>query len=369
MSAIFISYRRADSGGHSGRLRDHVVRYVPEDDVFMDTEGIPPGADFVEMLDKEVTSCAVFLAVIGPSWAADDGGTRRIDQEQDFVRTEVRLAIQHGKHIIPVLVGGAKMPTAAQLPDDIAALARRNAVEIRDRHFASDVAQLVEAIFTQFPHLHRIDSAPTPAKAASKREQIRQKEAALKDVRDDLVSAVNSPLYAYRTANKYIPILGEGSATAKIMFIGESPSKTDAEQGRLFVGASGGVLDEMLRGISMKRTDVYMTNVLHDRPPDNRDPTPKELAFYEPFLDRVIDIIRPQVIATLGRFAMSYLLRKLDVPEKTRKITEIHGKLIAARMPWGSIHVLPLFHPALVLYNPEQKEDLRRDFELLKPYM
>jgi DNA polymerase len=108
---------------------------------------------------------------------------------------------------------------------------------------------------------------------------------------------------------------------------------------------------------------------LLDRPPDKRAPTPEEIAFYAPFLDRIIDIVQPAVVATLGRFAMEYLLKKLDLPENRGKISQLHGKLIRANTHYGEIHVVPLFHPAVVLYSASQKATLLKDFEKLKLFV
>lgn len=198
---------------------------------------------------------------------------------------------------------------------------------------------------------------------------LRQKEEAIKQVRLDLVGATDSPLYEYRTEKRYFPVIGEGNPDANIMFIGEAPGKVEAEQGRPFVGPSGDVLAEMLESIKLKRGDVYVTNALLDRAPDNRDPTKEELAYYEPFLDRLIDIIRPAVIATLGRFAMYYLLKKLDLPEKRGKISQQHGKLIKAQLHYGEIHIVPLYHPAVVLYSASKRDVLQKDFEKLKLFV
>jgi uracil-DNA glycosylase family 4 len=206
-------------------------------------------------------------------------------------------------------------------------------------------------------------------KAPPSLEVLRRKEAALRDVRDDLVNAVNSPLYRFRIENRYFPVLGEGSADAKIMFIGESPSKLEAERGKPFLGSTGEVLEEMLAAIHLRRQDVFLTNLLLDRPPDNREPTEEEMTFYAPFVDRIIAIIQPAVIATLGRFAMRWLLSRLDLPEKNEKISRIHGKLIKARMDYGEIHILPLYHPAIMLHNPSQRDALRRDFQQLKLFI
>ncbi len=363
MSRIFINYRRQDSEGHVGRLYDHLATHFPKADIFMDVEALPPGVDFVDELEHAVTACEVFLAVIGPQWldVTDEHGVRRLDQGNDFVRIEISLALKHNKLIIPVLVGGAKMPPPDRLPEDIAALARRSAFELSHKRFMADVMQLVNAIQRALPS--------RSCKASTSLEVLRRKEAALRDVRDDLVNAINSPLYRYRIDNRYFPVLGEGNADAKIMFIGESPGKFEAEQGKPFVGSSGEVLEEMLATINLRRQDVYLTNLLLDRPPDNREPTEEEVAFYAPFVERIIAIVQPAVIATLGRFAMSYLLAKLDLPEKNDKISRIHGKLIKARMDYGEIHILPLYHPAIVLYSAAQRDTLRKDFQQLKLFV
>src|SRR5262249_43945271 len=106
-----------------------------------------------------------------------------------------------------------------------------------------------------------------------------------------------------------------------------------------------------------------------DRPPDNHDPTAEEIAFYAPFVDRLIDIIQPGVLSPLGRFATQYLLRKLDLPEKNKTITQLHGKLIKGHLPYGEIHLVPLFHPAVVLYSSGQKDTLMNDFQKLKLFI
>lgn len=361
MSRIFINYRRLDSEGYVGRLYDHLLRHFQREDIFMDVDSIKPGQDFVTALENAVAGCDVFIAVIGPSWlnAADEEGNRRLDAWNDFVRIEIASALHQEKLVIPVLVGRAKMPSPAELPEDIAALARRNAFELSHFHFPQDVEKLVMMI-------REMVAAKQPFKAGVDSETLKRKEAALKALRAELVSATTSPLYAVRTQNGYFPVLGEGDPDANILFIGESPGKTEAETGRPFLGPSGEVLEGMLRGIQLKREDVYMTNILLDRPPDQREPTPEEIAFYAPFVDRIIDIVQPAVIATLGRFSMQYILRKFDAPEKRGKISELHGRLIKAQASYGEIHIVPLYHPAVVLYSATQRDTLRKDFEKLK---
>lgn len=364
MSRIFINYRRQDSEGYVGRLYDHLIRHFERDDIFMDVDSIKPGADFVQTLEDAVAACDVFIAIIGPQWlhAVTESGERRLDQWNDFVRIEISSALRQNKLVIPVLVGRAKMPSPSELPDEINPLARRNAIELSHNHFSHDVEKLANIIKESVP-------ANPSFKPRATNEVLRRKEAALKAVRLDLVNATTSPLYSFRVENRLFPVIGEGSPDANILFIGEAPGKTEAEQGRPFCGPSGTVLDEMLETINLKREDVFLTNILLDRPPAKREPTPEELAFYTPFVDRIVDIIQPAVIATLGRFAMQYILKKLDLPEKRQTITQLHGKLIKTHIHYGEIHVVPLFHPAVVLYSASQKDTLRQDFQKLRLFL
>lgn len=191
----------------------------------------------------------------------------------------------------------------------------------------------------------------------------------LKVIRDAVWNLTESPLYEYRKANNYYPVLGMGSHDASIMFIGEAPGKNEAEKGQPFVGASGKLLDKMLETINLKREDVYITNIVKDRPPENRDPSTAEIQLYSPFLVQQIDIIQPKVIATLGRFSMEFILKLFNAPEKTQKISQLHGKVIKVEASYGAIHVVPLFHPAVALYTQSQKETLLQDFQILKQFI
>ncbi len=372
MSHIFINYRRQDSEGYVGRLYDHLVKHFDASAVFMDVDSIKPGADFVQVLEDAVASCDVFIAMIGPQWLAicDDAGKRRLDNWNDFVRIEIASALKQNKVVIPVLVGHARMPSPADLPDDIAALARRNAIELSHQRFVYDAERLVKAIQDFVPAIVPA-AVPAPKKVttAANSELIRQKSEALKAVRDDLVNATTSPLYKVRVNGRFFPVVGDGNPDANIMFIGESPGKTEAAEGRPFCGPSGEILEDMLRSIDLKREDVYVTNIVMDHPGEKREPFPVEIAFYTPFVDRIIDIIQPKVIVPLGRFSMNYILNKLDLPEQGGKISDLHGKLIKAKAQYGEIHVVPLYHPAVVLYSASQKDTLRRDFQKLKLFL
>jgi DNA polymerase len=191
----------------------------------------------------------------------------------------------------------------------------------------------------------------------------------MKQIRDEIIDLKESPLYEYRTQNNFVPVIGEGSHDANIFFIGEAPGKNEAMTGRPFCGASGKVLDQMLESIGLDRKGVYVSNIVKDRPPDNRDPTPKEIALYSPFLKRQIEIIKPAVIATLGRFSMTYILTLFDFKEKDQPIGKMHGKVLEGKADYGKIHVVPLYHPAVALYNGGTRTILKEDFQVLKQFI
>jgi hypothetical protein len=148
MRAIFISYRRNDAEGEAGRLFDDLVREFGEQSVFMDVSTLEAGRDFRKAIDESVGSCGVLLSMIGTSWldAKNEAGERRLDDPADFVRLETASALKRDIPVIPVLVRGAKMPIAGQLPDDLKDLAYRNAAELTHARWNSDVQLLVKAL-------------------------------------------------------------------------------------------------------------------------------------------------------------------------------------------------------------------------------
>lgn len=147
MPGVFISYRRQDSQSAAGRLADHLKEQL-RTPVFRDVETIEPGVDFVEAIEKALASCAVMLVVIGPRWmsATDASGRRRLDDPNDYTRLEAGTALKRNVRVIPVLVEGAVMPDAHDLPEELKPLARRNAIELSDKRWEYDVAQLVETL-------------------------------------------------------------------------------------------------------------------------------------------------------------------------------------------------------------------------------
>src|SRR6478609_5598921 len=145
---IFINYRRDDSIGMAGRLHDRLAQTLGRDKLFMDVDHIPAGTDFVAHLNSQVAECDVVLVVIGPNWlvAKDESGGRRLDNPDDFVAIEIAAALARDIRVIPVLVDGARMPKASELPDRLKQLARRQAVEVRQNQFGRDAEALVERI-------------------------------------------------------------------------------------------------------------------------------------------------------------------------------------------------------------------------------
>ncbi len=153
-------------------------------------------------------------------------------------------------------------------------------------------------------------------------------------------------------------VLGDGNADADIVFIGEAPGKNEDEQGLPFVGAAGKFLNEMLATINLTRSDIYITNIVKYRPPNNRDPSPEEKKAFWPYLVRQLDVIAPKIIVTLGRHSMEYFLPGF-------KISQVHGQ--PKRVPFGErkVVILPLYHPAAALYNGAMRQTLIEDFNKL----
>lgn len=149
-------------------------------------------------------------------------------------------------------------------------------------------------------------------------------------------------------------VIGDGNLDADIVFVGEAPGKNEDEQGKPFVGAAGKFLDEMLAGISLNRQDVYITNIVKYRPPNNRDPLPEEKEAFWPYLLRQLKVIHPKLVVTLGRHSMEYFLPNC-------KISQVHGQ----PKRQGDLVILPLFHPAAALYNGSMRQTLIDDFKKL----
>lgn len=197
----------------------------------------------------------------------------------------------------------------------------------------------------------------------------RSKKEELEEIAKQIRNLKESPLYDYRKEQGYSPVVGEGDAEATIMLIGEAPGAQEAKTGRPFVGNAGRILDQLLESIDTVREKVYITNVVKDRPPGNRDPHVGEIELYGPFLLQQIEIIQPRVIATLGRFATNFILEHFDLPQQDQSIGDLHGRVLRTQASYGEVAIVPLYHPAAAFYNPDLKETMREDFRILKQWV
>jgi uracil-DNA glycosylase len=177
-----------------------------------------------------------------------------------------------------------------------------------------------------------------------------EKSAALAAIAAEVAQCTRCRLYQFATK----PVPGEGNIDAELLFVGEGPGYYEDKSGRPFVGRSGDYLEKMLALIGLKRENVFITNVVKHRPPENRDPLPDEILACKPYLDNQIALIDPAVIVTLGRFSMARYFPK-------GKITQIHGQPLYED---GRAYY-PLFHPAAVLRNPTLEPQMEADFKRL----
>ncbi len=192
------------------------------------------------------------------------------------------------------------------------------------------------------------------------------KKGLLREIKEEVLNLKNSPLYKERVENNVFPVIGEGNHSARVMFIGEAPGANEAKNGKPFCGSAGKMLDWCLQEIEFDRADAYVTNIIKDRPPKNRDPYPEEIEIYAPFLDRQINIIQPKIIAPLGRFSAGYILEKFGLGDQVRPITSIHGAVFEAESDYGKITIIPLLHPASAIHNPHKKDTLLDGFKSLR---
>ena len=187
--------------------------------------------------------------------------------------------------------------------------------------------------------------------------------------KQDLLNTIYTEVAACRKCslwkNRKNTVAGDGSINATVLFIGEAPGYWEDMKGRPFVGAAGKFLDEMLLRAELSRSEVYISNLLKCRPPENRDPLPIEVETCTPFLNKQIQIIEPKLIVTLGRHSTSYILSKAGFKE-VGSITKLRGKIYEVNILGLRFYVMPTYHPAAALYNAKYRSDLENDFQLLK---
>lgn len=167
----------------------------------------------------------------------------------------------------------------------------------------------------------------------------------------------------HKTRNRIV--FGEGDENAKIMFIGEAPGHNEDMTGRPFVGRAGQVFKELLNSVNLIREDVYIANVLKCRPPSNRNPTSNEIKKCTPYLNKQIRIINPEIIACLGNFATKHVMKEYGLSDKIQGISKIHGYEFKIKNLLGTKKIIPLYHPAVVVYNNNLMPVLKQDFEKL----
>lgn len=182
----------------------------------------------------------------------------------------------------------------------------------------------------------------------------------LEKIKEEVLACTKCPLHKERKGNSVFPVIGEGNHKAKIMFVGEAPGFNEARTGRPFCGAAGRILEELLESASIERKDVYITNILKDRPPKNRDPEPREIKACLPYLEKQISLIKPEAVCTLGRYAMEAFMKRSGLDHGP--ISQIHGKVFEDK----GFKIIPFYHPAVAVYNAGMKETLKKDFEVLK---
>ena len=193
--------------------------------------------------------------------------------------------------------------------------------------------------------------AAAPAEGGQQEERV----LTLEEIRAELGKCQRCKLYPGATNL----VFGEGAADARLMFIGEAPGAEEDLQGRPFVGAAGQLLNSLLSKLGLHREEVYITNVVKSRPPDNREPEPEEIAACFPFLEKQIKVIRPRVIVTMGRVATQALLGS------KAPLTRLRGQW----QKYGSIRVMPTFHPSYLLRFPRERHKTWADMQQVMEYL
>lgn len=186
------------------------------------------------------------------------------------------------------------------------------------------------------------------------------KSVQLEQIKQKILSEMKCPL---KDAARNL-VFGKGNSDASILFIGEAPGEKEDELGIPFVGSAGKELDKLLRSINLTLDDVYIANILKYRPPNNRDPSVEEIYRHTPYLIEQIKIIKPKIICTLGNYSTKFVLASFNIPGMKRidGIAKIHGKVHHVQIGDMDFIVIPLYHPAAMLYNPILRTTLQQDF-------
>ena len=185
----------------------------------------------------------------------------------------------------------------------------------------------------------------------------------LKTIRDQVVACQLCSLAKTRT----LPVIGQGSHKAKIMFVGEAPGANEDQTGQPFCGRAGNILGELLESIGIKREGVYICNILKCRPPNNRAPLKSEIDACTPYLYEQIKSIKPKVICCLGNFSVRFIMEKFNLQNKIQGISRLRSQMFNGKNDEvGEVKIVPMYHPAVATYNANMKGTLMEDFKVLK---
>lgn len=217
-----------------------------------------------------------------------------------------------------------------------------------------ELKELTDALHQHLIYYKTLGVKELPAKKMIRQESASKTET-LEDIRADIGECTRCRLHVGRT---HI-VFGEGNPHAALMFVGEGPGRDEDIQARPFVGRAGQLLTKIIEAMKFKRSDVYIANVVKCRPPDNRAPMPDEAAMCGQFLYRQIAVVDPKVIVCLGSVATHYLL------QTEKKISSLRGHFTE----WRGIQVMPTYHPAYLLRNPEMKKEVWRDMKKVMEYL
>ena len=190
------------------------------------------------------------------------------------------------------------------------------------------------------------------------------KQEELNKLREEIIADTTLPLREGATNL----VFGKGNPQAKILFVGEAAGRQEDLQGLPFVGAAGKNLDKLLSAVDLSLDDVYIANILKYRPPENRNPTSEEIRTHTPYLIKQIKIIKPKVICSLGNYATKFFLAGCnpDGMDKQLGITQVHGKVKIIQIDDMTITLIPLFHPAAIIYNQNLIIEWEKDLKIVK---
>jgi hypothetical protein len=237
---VFISYRRADSAGYSGRVMDRLDRELGRDLVFMDVDAIPLGTNFSKVLHEEVAKCGVLLAVIGPNWldARDEHGNRRLDNPNDFVRIEIAAALQRSIPVIPILLDGARIPKADELPEDLKELALRNGMEVRHASFQDDMNRLIRGLKEDGVYIAGGDTSEFPTKTDAAKNQLKGPDGLWEFLRDKS----NQQVVGWLGGGLVVAVTGLWAAFVYFFPPGKSPEAKSPEPTPASIQANCGAI-------------------------------------------------------------------------------------------------------------------------------